>query len=259
MKAHTKTPKEFLYLETGSIPLKWVISQRRLNYLKHILNRDSDELIKKVYLAQKEKPTRGDFVKLVENDLKELGISYEQAISTEMTKQKLKIIARNAAFIQLLQQQSSHKKVKHIPYKTLEIQPYLKSALFTQKDVKILTALRSHCLKGIKMNFQKMHKLSISCPLKCSTEEAQVEDTQEHLITCKKLNGESETNISNMYSVNLLEQAQVAKIIGKQLRKREQILEDQEDSLHSLPGASFLDPSIQLQQQKGAASSCISD
>ena len=75
LKAHTKTPKEFLYLETGSIPLKWVISQRRLNYLKHILNRDSDELIKKVYLAPKEKPTRGDFVKLVENDLKELGIS----------------------------------------------------------------------------------------------------------------------------------------------------------------------------------------
>ena len=118
-------------METWSIPLKWIISQRRLNYLKHILNRDSDELIKKVYLAQKEKPTWRDFVKLVEYDLKELGISYEQVISTEMTKQKLKIIARNAAFIQLLQQQSSHKKVKHIPYETSEIQPYLKSALFT--------------------------------------------------------------------------------------------------------------------------------
>ena len=82
-----------------------------------------------------------------------------------MTKQKLKIIARNAAFIQLLQHQSSHKKVKHIPYKTLEIQPYLKRALFTQKDVKIRTALRSHCLKGIKMNYQKMavkkHKMRI--------------------------------------------------------------------------------------------------
>ena len=79
------------------------------------------------------------------------------------------------------------------------------------------------------------------------------------MLTCEKLDGESETNISNMYSVNLIEQAQVAKILGKLLRKREQILENQEDSLHSLPGASFLDPSIQLQQQKGAVSSCISD
>ena len=43
LNAHIKTPKEFLHLETGTIPLKWIIAQRRLNYLKHILSRDSDE------------------------------------------------------------------------------------------------------------------------------------------------------------------------------------------------------------------------
>ena len=188
-----------------------------------------------------------------------MGITYEQAISTEMKTQKLKSIARNAAFTQLLQQQSNHKKVKHITYKTLEIQPYLKSPIFTQYEVKILTALRSHCLKGIKMNFKKMHKVSTNCPLKCETEEAQAEDTQEHLINCKKLDGGLEINISNIYSVNLSEQAQIAKIMCKLKRKRDKILEDQEDSLRCLPGASILDPSIQLQQQKGAASSCISN
>ena len=31
LKAHIKTPKEFLHLETGTIPLKWIIAQRRLN------------------------------------------------------------------------------------------------------------------------------------------------------------------------------------------------------------------------------------
>jgi hypothetical protein len=43
LKAHTKTPQEFIYLETGMVPVKWIIMQRRLNYLKHILSRDSDE------------------------------------------------------------------------------------------------------------------------------------------------------------------------------------------------------------------------
>ena len=34
--AHSKTPTEFLYLETGALPVKYVITSRRLNYLKHI-------------------------------------------------------------------------------------------------------------------------------------------------------------------------------------------------------------------------------
>ena len=66
LKAHSKTPTEFLHLETGTLPLRWVIAQRRINYLRHIMSRDNDELIKNVFLAQKENPTRGDFVHLVE-------------------------------------------------------------------------------------------------------------------------------------------------------------------------------------------------
>ena len=46
--AHKGTPKAFLHL-------RWVIAQRRINYLKHILSRTEDELIKKVLRAQKEK------------------------------------------------------------------------------------------------------------------------------------------------------------------------------------------------------------
>ena len=248
-----------MHLETGTIPLRWIIAQRRLNYLKHILSRDNDELIKKVFLAQKEKPTRGDFIKLVEKDLKDFGITYEEVTSTKMTKQKLKIIATNAAFSQLLEKQSSHKKVKHIPYPNLEIQQYLKSSLLTQNEMKTLTALRSHCLKGIKLNFPKMYKMAIRCPLKCDTEEAQCEDTQKHMLKCNKLDGESEMDIDNMYSVNVIEQAKIAKVFAKLKKKREQILEDLEKSLQGLPGALFLDPSIQLHQQKGAASIAISN
>ena len=40
LKAHSKTPLEFLYLETGSVPIDWVIKSRRINYLQNILRRD---------------------------------------------------------------------------------------------------------------------------------------------------------------------------------------------------------------------------
>ena len=42
LKAHGKTPKEFLYLETGAIPIRWIIAQRRINFFKHILEKDEN-------------------------------------------------------------------------------------------------------------------------------------------------------------------------------------------------------------------------
>ena len=42
---HAKVAVEFLYLETGAKPVKFVIKSRRLNYLKEIHNREDNELI----------------------------------------------------------------------------------------------------------------------------------------------------------------------------------------------------------------------
>ena len=42
------------------------MKQRRINFLKHIISKDKNELVKKVYVAQKEAPNNGDFVKLAE-------------------------------------------------------------------------------------------------------------------------------------------------------------------------------------------------
>jgi hypothetical protein len=94
LQAHSKTPTEFLYLETGTLPLRWIIAQRRINYMKHILKMLDGELIKKVFLAQKDPPTSGDFVELVLKDLKNIGITYEEAITNQLTKSKLKDLAK---------------------------------------------------------------------------------------------------------------------------------------------------------------------
>ena len=57
LKAHSKTPEEFLYLEIGALPIKWMVAQRRVVFMKHIMERHDDELLKKVFLAQKSNPT----------------------------------------------------------------------------------------------------------------------------------------------------------------------------------------------------------
>ena len=56
LKAHSKTPKEFLHLELGTIPLRWIMAQQRLNYMKHILSRDDTEIIKRVLFLTKRNP-----------------------------------------------------------------------------------------------------------------------------------------------------------------------------------------------------------
>ena len=123
--------------------------------MKHIVSRDDDELIKKVFLAQKETPTQGDLVKLIEKYLEELHITYEDIVTNTITKHKLKTIATNAAFGKFKEKLETHKKVRHLIYNSLEIQPYHLSDMLSQDDRKTLTALRSHCVKGIRHNFSK--------------------------------------------------------------------------------------------------------
>ena len=71
LKAHCKGPIESLYLETGIIPIRYIIKKRRIMYLRHLLTRDKNELISKVYFAQLRKSVKNDWVNLVKNDIKE--------------------------------------------------------------------------------------------------------------------------------------------------------------------------------------------
>ena len=67
-------PIESFYLETGKIPLKFVIKTRRITYLHHLLTRDKDEMLYKVFEAQLENPIKNDWITQVEDDLISFGI-----------------------------------------------------------------------------------------------------------------------------------------------------------------------------------------
>ena len=77
--AHAKTPSELLYLETATIPLRYTISIRRLIYHQVILSRSDDELIKRVYEAQKINPSRGDWIEELKEDYVLIGEEFSEA------------------------------------------------------------------------------------------------------------------------------------------------------------------------------------
>ena len=77
-----------LYIETGSIPIKFIIKQRRLSYLHHILTRKDTELIKKVYIAQKRKPVKDDWFLTIKKDMDDINLNLSDAEIGEFKKEK---------------------------------------------------------------------------------------------------------------------------------------------------------------------------
>ena len=82
LQSHPKAPLEFLYLETGSLPISLILASRRLMYLRTILLREDEELIKRVYRKQQSHPTPGDFSEMVKEDLLRIGLVYDEAMIT---------------------------------------------------------------------------------------------------------------------------------------------------------------------------------
>ena len=222
LKAHKKTPLEFLYLETGALPLRWILAQRRFMFMKHMMDRHDKELIKKVFLAQKESPSQGDFVTLVTQDLLDLNMTLEEALCKNTTKVQLKKKIKNSAITAALKalkyKLSSHTKVKHIKYTSLQMQPYLKSPALTADEIHQLTSLRSQCVRGMRTHFKKMHT-SLVCPLKCSPN-AHYEDTPKHLLKCSKLVNQNAQyqDLNKVYST-IKEQEDIAVILSKLMRE----------------------------------------
>ena len=67
-------PKEMLYLETGTTPIRYIVKFRRLIFLHYILNEKDDSLIHRCFDAQMRKPCKNDWILSVYEDLEELEI-----------------------------------------------------------------------------------------------------------------------------------------------------------------------------------------
>ena len=217
LNCHSKTPKETLYLETGTLPIRYVIKQRRLNYFHHLLSRDKKELISKVLYAQKRKTSSNDWIETVNEDIIELSINMTEDRIAKMKKYKFKIYSKNkvkeAAFKYLQNIKEKHSKVMNINYDKFKIQPYLLESKFITTEKQLLFALRTR-MTDVKVNFRSMYQ-NLNCDL-CTDNEIQSDN---HLLQCStiieecsQLSSDISSEYEDIFSNDVQNQMKITKL-----------------------------------------------
>ena len=142
-------------------------------------------MIQKIFEAQKIKPSPGDFIELVNNDLEMIGLKITEEEMRKISKQKFKKIVKtnvmNAAFIYLKDLQQTHSKMKNVHYEKFEISKYLSSPMFSRNERYLLLALRTRTLRGVRSDFPGVYKDKM-CPLGCGDQ-----DTIPNILKCSVL------------------------------------------------------------------------
>ena len=228
---HSKIPLAALYLETGQVPIRFIWASRRILYLQTILKRDETELIHKIYKAQKDQPKQGDFIKLLENDMKILKINKTDDEIKIMSKAELKKLVKEniqtEALIYLKSKKSS--KMDKLEYNELRIQQYLASPLFSREEASLLLALRTRTVRGVRSDFSGMLGSS-ECPLPGCVET----DTLGHILECPPLlaaagrevqEAVAEVQYTDAFSRDINGQKAVTMAYSSLLRVREGLVE----------------------------------
>ena len=171
-----------------------------------------------------------------------LTLTFVESVGVEKFKQLVKTKVREAALKYLKVKQQTHTKVQNILYNKLEIQPYLKSVLFNNDETKLLFSLRTRTSESFKCNFRNLYRGQVDCPLQCwDAGEEPIEDSQQHILECKKMQIEN-SNVA-------LGKVVYNDLFGEVSRQKEaitlfaELMEMKENQMKSPPG-DMLDPSI---------------
>ena len=225
INAHSMTAKEAFFLEAGLVPIKFMLSKRRLMYLWNILHRNENELLKRFYIAQKLSRTRNDWTELVEKDKSDLGIDLTDDEISRMKESEFKNIVNIAAtkmtLLNLNKTADSHSKSRILIKSKLERENYFDDQRFSRSDVELLFKLRTRMV-DLKSNFSNKYGTDIACRL-C---QVQVE-CQEHILKCEALKVKVEIAPHIVYEdifKNVDKQLEAVQVFKKLLREREIIL-----------------------------------
>ena len=67
-------PKEMLYLELGVLPIRFIITMKRLNYFYYLLHQPKESIFYQILKAQIENPKHNDWINLVRKDMENIGL-----------------------------------------------------------------------------------------------------------------------------------------------------------------------------------------
>ena len=184
LQCPVSTPKEMLYLELGSSPIRNIIKSRRLNFLHYILHEDKTSLIYNFLQAQLSEPTRQDWGESVQKDIEDFELNLTLNQIEKMYQPKFHNLVKKKEQIHTLKYLNSvkakHSKVLHISHSALEMADYLKPNGITNTEARFLFSIRCRML-DVRVNYEGQHSDTL-CPL-CAEEE----DSQHHLLVCQVL------------------------------------------------------------------------
>ena len=191
---HPKTSKVYLYLELSLIPIRFLIMQRRVLFLKFLLNEDESSLVFQILQEQLNNELKHDWTETVRQDLAYLDIdlSMEEIKDTseEDFKNEVREKTKMKAFEYLLNIKESQSKMNKLRYKNFEIQGYLKSTQnITNSQVNFTLSARNRGL-NLRANFKSTQE-SLECR---GCMDKNTIESQEHLLTCGALNTNSVSN-----------------------------------------------------------------
>ena len=130
-------PNEMLYIELGCLPIKYIVSTRRLLFLHYIINEDESSLISQVFKAPMNQPFKDDWYLAVIRDIQDfkldLDIDEIKQMSLYKFRNLVKIVITVKAFQDLNDIKLKHSKVMHIVHAKLEMRNYLKPCKLTIK------------------------------------------------------------------------------------------------------------------------------
>ena len=106
--------KAFMMLELGTIPVRFVVMQKRMQFLHYILQEHKDSMLRQVFDALKDDSRKGDFVELTNHDREDLDITLTndeiEVVSKTQWKNMIKMKTHNAALKYLNKENSQREK-----------------------------------------------------------------------------------------------------------------------------------------------------
>ena len=224
-------PKEMLYLEMGCLPIKFIISSRRLAFLHYILNENETSVISRVFKAQCSQPLQDDWCKSVTADIENFQLNLDFSEIKEMSENSFKLRVKSAvtckAMEELTKLKNKHSKVMNIVHRKLEMQKYLKPNSLTNREAKFAFHSRTRMLK-VRKNYGGSYSKHF-CPI-CKDENE--EDSQQHLLFCERLVdnntlAEEVPVYNDLFSEHLDKQIRIVRILVTNFKARTNILKSE--------------------------------
>ena len=226
-KSPCTTPTAAYYLETGATKIQFLLRGLRIMFLWNILQKSDDELVRKVYNAQKLLSVKDDWIHHIEDDLDVLGIPFDEEKIRKTKKFSFKKLVndniREASHSSLLQD----KKGKLVNLSSdYGMKEYLSSEKISLEQKQLLFNLRTRMIP-VKCNYKRKYEGNLLCTL-CDT---QAEESQEHLLVCPSLLDKIDVDESVKYMDifdSLDKQVKAVKYISEIMSIRKVQLKEQE-------------------------------